>query len=367
MAMPSSQSSWKNAILACGSNAFSQLNFDAYDLMSSTLKPVSFSNATANTTSSNTGNNTSKKGNNLSAPSLSSSNSSNKSSHNNFIFNQVSCGSNVTAMLVSNQHSESSATQTNSCYIWGEGFPGSSSQFRVPTSIATSISIKQISCGQSHAGFVTEEGRVYTWGNGENGMLGHGNKQNLSSPKPIVSMQNLVAQYISCGAFHTAIIAASFGDVSYLKIPWEDHRSSSIDVASEVPSDPATLSPPQSSPGGHDVIDRFRQKEINENILTCGDLYTCGLGKAGQLGLGMGSEAKSQRESQVSGVAVPTLVQQLKNDGYRVARVSCGFHHTLLVATPIHAVRTQTTSVFSFGWGDFGRLVSDFLECVVVF
>jgi alpha-tubulin suppressor-like RCC1 family protein len=75
-------------------------------------------------------------------------------------------------------------------------------------------------------------------------------------------------------------------------------------------------------------------------------LILLGLNKAGQLGHGSGS----------SMVASPTVVKTLSNDGYRVAKVSCGFHHTLIIAVPVHAIRVFTTSLFSCGWGEHGRL-----------
>jgi len=71
-----------------------------------------------------------------------------------------------------------------------------------------------------------------------------------------------------------------------------------------------------------------------------------GLNKAGQLGLGNGSGS----------VTTPQWVAHLHTEGHKVAKVSCGFHHTMIIAVPIHAIRVFQTALFTCGWGEHGRL-----------
>jgi alpha-tubulin suppressor-like RCC1 family protein len=50
---------------------------------------------------------------------------------------------------------------------------------------------------------------MYTFGQGENGQLGHGDKENKSSP---VLVQALVGKYmtqVQCGHFHTMALTSS--------------------------------------------------------------------------------------------------------------------------------------------------------------
>jgi hypothetical protein len=44
---------------------------------------------------------------------------------------------------------------------------------------------------------VTEDGEVYTWGLGKNGALGHGDWNEVSSPKKVEGLSGIVK--ISCG------------------------------------------------------------------------------------------------------------------------------------------------------------------------
>jgi alpha-tubulin suppressor-like RCC1 family protein len=203
------------------------------------------------------------------------------------------------------------------------------------------VNVKQVSCGQSHIGLVTDDGRVFTWGSGEHGMLGHGSKQNYPAPKQVMGLASLTAVHISCGAFHTAIIAAEPSELTFVQVPPSARR---LDHGSE--------SPPASA------VDRFRDRDSANEVLSCGSLYVCGLSKAGQLGLGniTGTSSSSSSKQQAAMVATPTLVPFFQSEGYRVAKVSAGFHHTLVIGVPIHAMRVFSTSVFSFGWGEHGRL-----------
>lgn len=59
------------------------------------------------------------------------------------------------------------------------------------------MKVKQVSCGFQHTACVSEEGDVYTWGNGKNGSLGHDKIVLLDSPKKVETLSNIVK--IQCG------------------------------------------------------------------------------------------------------------------------------------------------------------------------
>jgi hypothetical protein len=108
-----------------------------------------------------------------------------------------------------------------------------------------------------------------------------------------------------------------------------------------------------SSPGrGHDVS--------NDNLVQCGELYTCGMNKCGQLGLGTSSNDKksSNTKSNVRNfIATPKKVDYFDNSKYLVAKVSCGMHHTLILGVKLRERGVGAhTAVFSCGWGEYGRL-----------
>lgn len=72
-------------------------------------------------------------------------------------------------------------------------------------SIPKEIAVVDISSGEEHAAFLTADGRVYTWGYGHDGQLGHGAKSHLSVPQRIEDFK-LRAKKVVCGGGHTAIL-----------------------------------------------------------------------------------------------------------------------------------------------------------------
>lgn len=69
--------------------------------------------------------------------------------------------------------------------------------------------IAQISCGGLHTALLTEHGKAFTFGYGENGQLGHVDEDEEEKhliPKMIASIDIPIIQ-VSCGGAHTALLA----------------------------------------------------------------------------------------------------------------------------------------------------------------
>lgn len=45
--------------------------------------------------------------------------------------------------------------------------------------------IRDIACGSSHSAAVSVNGELFTWGQGDNGRLGHGDNNNQTKPKQV--------------------------------------------------------------------------------------------------------------------------------------------------------------------------------------
>ena len=45
--------------------------------------------------------------------------------------------------------------------------------------------IRDIACGSNQSAAITSNGELYTWGSGEDGCLGHGDKSNQLRPKQV--------------------------------------------------------------------------------------------------------------------------------------------------------------------------------------
>ncbi|AQK73613.1 Regulator of chromosome condensation (RCC1) family with FYVE zinc finger domain [Zea mays] len=106
-------------------------------------------------------------------------------------------------------------------YEWGEGihslgFKNNQCQ-RSPwfphKLIRTSdgISVAKIACGQWHTAIVSSTGKLFTYGHGTFGVLGHGDTRSVVQPKEVESLRGLRVKSVACGPWHTAAIVETSG------------------------------------------------------------------------------------------------------------------------------------------------------------
>jgi alpha-tubulin suppressor-like RCC1 family protein len=69
------------------------------------------------------------------------------------------------------------------------------------------IRILSVACGWDHCLALDSEGKVLSWGSGQNGKLGHGNEENISVPCYIPDIEDTPFARISAGCEHSAAIS----------------------------------------------------------------------------------------------------------------------------------------------------------------
>lgn len=176
------------------------------------------------------------------------------------------------------------------------------------------VKIQAIACGKHHTVAVEaasdQKIRVFSWGCGNYGVLGHGVQMDEYFPRNIGSLHNVAmgeTPIITAGA-HCNLLLTSAGHVYY----WGKHRSVGE----------ATMRP--------QLVDALANNQ--HVVTTCaagGQTVVCstqaaqtvawGQGPHGELGL---ATAKSS--------AKPTFVTVL--DGVPIMSVACGYGHTLFIA-----------------------------------
>ena len=65
-------------------------------------------------------------------------------------------------------------------------------------------SVVDFSCGEEHSALLTDKGEVYTWGYGNDGQLGHKDKQNLTQPCKL-KFEHKICKVV-CGGGHTGVL-----------------------------------------------------------------------------------------------------------------------------------------------------------------
>ncbi|KAL0480416.1 E3 ubiquitin-protein ligase HERC [Acrasis kona] len=121
---------------------------------------------------------------------------------------QVTCGNQFVLVL----------DESGNVYSWGTGAFGQlgheeskvkcHEEYKIPEPylIETLSGIVHIACGDESAAAVDKDGRVFTWGRGLNGALGHGSEDDLFVPKQVTAIEEENIVSVSCGSSHMAAI-----------------------------------------------------------------------------------------------------------------------------------------------------------------
>lgn len=120
----------------------------------------------------------------------------------------------VEVLSVSCGHCHTLAVTNNGVYAWGSSQFGQLGlgkvlQCSTPeliTSLAQEVIIDAVA-GQYHSVALTADGRVFTWGWGVHGQLGHGNTDKKMTPTLVTSLLGTVIRYITAGHAHTLALS----------------------------------------------------------------------------------------------------------------------------------------------------------------
>ncbi len=124
-----------------------------------------------------------------------------------------------TVHISAGKHHTLALSNDGECVAWGEDFTSLYDGFEILKFDPRSVTkVTLIAAGDSHSAVVSADGRVWTWGCGLNGRLGHGNTESVANPRCIeyfvhefqksefldLNIGNPV-RHISCGDAHTAL------------------------------------------------------------------------------------------------------------------------------------------------------------------
>jgi RCC1 and BTB domain-containing protein len=68
---------------------------------------------------------------------------------------------------------------------------------------------RQVSCGGFHTAVVTDDGNLYTFGGGEHGQLGHNDRVNKLKPTLVDALEGVFVSQITCGWSHSVALTAN--------------------------------------------------------------------------------------------------------------------------------------------------------------
>ena len=207
-----------------------------------------------------------------------------------------------------------------------------------PTRVARALfdgeAVLMVACGTFHTVVVTEGGGVYTFGDGKDGRLGHGDYQDQLAPKrvPAAEFNGERVVMVAAACAHTVALSEAghvftwgFGLSGQLGHHDEEHQRAPRQVEA-------------GWFGGEKVVFVAAGGLHTVAVTAGGRLYTWGYNWKGQLGNGENRNRK-----------VPTLVGGFgAPEGGRVVMAACGSTHTLVV--------TQDGALWACGAGGSGQL-----------
>ena len=226
-------------------------------------------------------------------------------------------------------------------FMWGNGGSGalgaadSSTEDQSTPGLVElgGATVASVACGGKHSAAVTDDGKVYTWGSGFCGQLGHGNAESKAAPTLVEALASVSMKMVSCGETHNVALAADGGvyvwglDVEgQLGLGASGHKALPTKVGGPLAEQQTVAVACGIGPGGpgHSAA-----------ITRDGKLYTWGMGRDGQLGHG---DTEPRLE--------PTPVAALADK--TVVAVSCGATHTAALA--------DEGRVYTWGGGVSGQL-----------
>ncbi|KAF3539615.1 hypothetical protein F2Q69_00018716, partial [Brassica cretica] len=238
-------------------------------------------------------------------------------------------------------------TLSGDLYTWGKGDfgvlgHGNEVSHWVPKRVnflLEGIHVSSIACGPYHTAVVTSAGQLFTFGDGTFGVLGHGDRKSVFTPREVDSLKGLRTVRAACGVWHTAAVVevmvgcSSSSNCSSGKLfTWGDGDKCRLGHGNKEPKLVPTCVAALVEPNFCQVACGH---SLTVALTTSGEVYTMGSPVYGQLG---NSHADGKVPNRVEGKLHKSSVEE----------IACGAYHV--------AVLTAKTEVYTWGRGSNGRL-----------
>jgi alpha-tubulin suppressor-like RCC1 family protein len=182
------------------------------------------------------------------------------------------------------------------------------------------IHVSSIACGPYHTAVVTSAGQLFTFGDGTFGVLGHGDKKSVFIPREVDSLKGLRTVRAACGVWHTAAVvevmvgSSSSSNCSSGKLfTWGDGDKGRLGHGNKEPKLVPTCVAALVEPNFCQVACGH---SLTVALTTSGHVYTMGSPVYGQLG---NSHADGKTPNRVEGKLHKSFVEEIACGAYHVA------------------------------------------------
>ncbi|CAN8256534.1 unnamed protein product [Cochlearia groenlandica] len=182
------------------------------------------------------------------------------------------------------------------------------------------IHVSSIACGPYHTAVVTSAGQLFTFGDGTFGVLGHGDRKSVFIPREVDSLKGLRTVRAACGVWHTAAIvevmvgSSSSSNISSGKLfTWGDGDKGRLGHGNKEPKLVPTCVAALVEPNFCQVACGH---SLTVALTTSGHVYTMGSPVYGQLG---NSHTDGKVPNRVEGKLHKSFVEEIACGAYHVA------------------------------------------------
>jgi alpha-tubulin suppressor-like RCC1 family protein len=178
---------------------------------------------------------------------------------------------------------------------------------------------------------IGEGGKLFSWGLGENGLLGHGDEKDQPSPKRIEALRGVRVSSVSVGGWHALALAED-----ELVYAWGENRGRAL--LGNLHVERKLMPKPVEALRGVRVGSIAAADVRSYAVADTGEVWAWGEEDKGDAPLGHGEQMNCH---------LPKLIESLR--GIKTDAVLAGEHHTLAL--------TDDGSVYAWGMRDVGEWV----------
>ncbi|ONK67499.1 uncharacterized protein A4U43_C05F680, partial [Asparagus officinalis] len=182
------------------------------------------------------------------------------------------------------------------------------------------IHVSSVSCGPWHTAVVTSSGQLFTFGDGTFGVLGHGDRRSISIPREVESLKGLKTVRAACGVWHTAaVVEIMTGNSNCSNCPsgklftWGDGDKGRLGHGDKEPKLVPTCVAALVEPNFCQVACGHT---MTVALASSGHVYTMGSSVYGQLG---NPHADGKLPARVEGKLLKNFVEEISCGAYHVA------------------------------------------------
>ncbi|XP_019637829.1 PREDICTED: protein RCC2 homolog [Branchiostoma belcheri] len=227
--------------------------------------------------------------------------------------------------------------------LWGPHRYGSMSGVRVRSVFSGPTAV--------HSVLITEDGKAMSWGRNDKGQLGHGDMKRVDVPTVIESLAGFNIVEAACGRNHTLCLTDD-GKV----FAFGENKMGQLGLGNE---NPAVPSPTQIVYTGPPVVKVACGAEFSMVVDCRGALYSFGCPEYGQLGNNTDGQYfvtsnKMAYDCELVPRRISVFIEKTK-DGFinpitnvQLVDIKCGTNHTVAM--------DKQKRVYTWGFGGYGRL-----------